>query len=313
MDDTATVSSPRASDPKRRKIVDAARQAWIDKLIDTTRRNNLLYFKDLKKGTLDLSSASADDIEQILSGKGVPVERLTGEQDGTRVAAIVREMGRRAITNREEKGLETLYVGIGLASWQPNDDGRPPSAPVILVPIELVMRGRGGGNVDLRRRGEPQINPVLLHVLEQDYGYHLDSDELLRVKSVDNDDDDEGSQVASTTVFERLARAVPKVRSFAVQDRAVLGNFSFQKMAMVQDLQQQVDELAENAIVAAMAGDLGAREDLQSDIADIDPQEFDRQPIERELLIMDADSSQQRVVDTCIPHDRLGAAQFTGR
>jgi hypothetical protein len=41
----------------RRKTVEVARQSWIRKLIDLSRRNNLLYFRPLKTGTLDLSTA----------------------------------------------------------------------------------------------------------------------------------------------------------------------------------------------------------------------------------------------------------------
>jgi hypothetical protein len=33
------------------------RQGWMRKLIDLSRRNNLLYFRPLKRGKLDLTSA----------------------------------------------------------------------------------------------------------------------------------------------------------------------------------------------------------------------------------------------------------------
>jgi len=38
------------------QTVEAARQLWIEKLIDLSRRNNLLYFRPLKTGTLEFSS-----------------------------------------------------------------------------------------------------------------------------------------------------------------------------------------------------------------------------------------------------------------
>jgi hypothetical protein len=42
-------------------LVDAAPQQWTRKLIDPSRRNNLLYFRTLKTGTLDLSDAAPKD------------------------------------------------------------------------------------------------------------------------------------------------------------------------------------------------------------------------------------------------------------
>jgi hypothetical protein len=41
--------------PERREEVDKARE--IKKLIDLSRRNNLLFYRDLQTGTLDLSEA----------------------------------------------------------------------------------------------------------------------------------------------------------------------------------------------------------------------------------------------------------------
>jgi hypothetical protein len=38
----------------------SARHRWIRKLIDLSRGNNLLYFRPLKAGTLDLTSALSE-------------------------------------------------------------------------------------------------------------------------------------------------------------------------------------------------------------------------------------------------------------
>src|SRR5262245_56023310 len=39
-----------------RRVVDAARGIWIRRLIDYSRGNSLLFYRDLKVGTLDVSS-----------------------------------------------------------------------------------------------------------------------------------------------------------------------------------------------------------------------------------------------------------------
>ena len=60
----------------RRQIVENARQSWIRKLIDVSRRNNLLYFRPLKTGTLDLTSAPSERLHDLLMGQSVAVAKL---------------------------------------------------------------------------------------------------------------------------------------------------------------------------------------------------------------------------------------------
>jgi hypothetical protein len=46
--------------PERQLKVDVARRAWISRLVDMSRRNNWLFYRDTKTGTLDLTGADAD-------------------------------------------------------------------------------------------------------------------------------------------------------------------------------------------------------------------------------------------------------------
>ena len=49
-------SQPEHLDPEIRRIVDAARGVWTRRLIDHSRANSLLFYRDLKVGTLDLTA-----------------------------------------------------------------------------------------------------------------------------------------------------------------------------------------------------------------------------------------------------------------
>ena len=79
--------------PARRAKVDAARQAWVRQLVDMSRRNNLLYFRDLKVGTLELTHAPAAAMQELLqSGRSergvaltdlVPADARTQAEDPT--------------------------------------------------------------------------------------------------------------------------------------------------------------------------------------------------------------------------------------
>lgn len=157
----------------RREVVDRARQLWIKRLIDLSRRNNLLYFRDLKTGTLDLSTADPDGMVDLLSGEAVGLGKLLGRRDDETLVARLLEIRRRAKSNEEEKGLQTLFVALGMATWEAGDGGRPSESPVVLVPIGIETRGTEGRGPCLIRKGDIQINLVLLHVLESEHGMRV--------------------------------------------------------------------------------------------------------------------------------------------
>jgi hypothetical protein len=58
-----------------RRIVDAARGLWARRLVDHSRANSLLFYRDLKTGTLDLS-AEADAVDRLLAGNALTVKSL---------------------------------------------------------------------------------------------------------------------------------------------------------------------------------------------------------------------------------------------
>ena len=61
--------------PEIRRIVEAACGLWIRRLIDHSRANSLLFYRDLKVGTLDLS-AETETVDHLLAGNPMTVESL---------------------------------------------------------------------------------------------------------------------------------------------------------------------------------------------------------------------------------------------
>lgn len=277
---------------ERRSIVEKARQVWIRQLIDLSRRDNLLYYRPLKTGTLDLSLADGDRMAALLSGDTVPISKLLDDAADERLTGKLREIWRRAQTNAEEKGLATLFATLGMATWTAADGGRDPDAPILLLPVALELKGRLGQAFSIRRTGTVQVNLVLLHVLESEFGVKLTQDDLIPLLQ----GDDEGEVFDPTPVYDRLSERCAHVRGFQVRNVAVLGNFAFQKMAMVNDLRERGEDLVANDIIAALAGDGDARKQVGARNIDPDPREFDRTPPQDEFLILDADSSQQKAI-----------------
>lgn len=282
---TRAPSVPSIS-PQRQLLVDQARQSWIRKLIDVSRRNNLIYFRPLKTGTLDLGSADQEQMAALLRGEEISLKDLVPTAGDPAVNAV-REIARRAMANLEEKGLQTLFIAMGQASWPAADGGRPVEAPILLVPASVEMHGRQ--NFHFKRAGAVQVNLVLLHVLENQFGTKIAADEL--VTKLLGDDPEEPFDM--NPVFTEMRQRCTAVPGFASRNFAVLGNFAFQKMAMVKDLQERVQELSSHDVIAAIAGDPDARNAVSSTQHEQEPRELDQIPPENEFNVLDADSSQQ--------------------
>lgn len=278
--------------PKRRETVEKARQSWIKKLIDLSRRNNLIYYRSLKWGTLNLSLDAPDRWASLLCGDAVPLASLVEKASDEELRPKALAIWRKAQANQEEKGLATIFVALGMASWKSSDEGRNAEAPVLLLPVALEMKGHSSASLLVHRVGPVQVNLVLLHVLQAEFGISVSPEKILSVLQ----GDDEQEVFDPTPVHDLLKTVCTSIPEFQIRDVTVLGNFAFQKMAMVRDLQDGADNFASIDIIAALAGDADAKQAISAKLQNPDPKEFDRTPPQSEFLVLDADSSQQSAI-----------------
>jgi hypothetical protein len=261
-------------------------------LIDLSRRNNLLYYRPLKTGTLDMSSAPAERLRELLVGESVPASKLLPDLEDDAINKSLRDISRRALENLEEKGLSTLFLTFGMATWPATDGGRPTESPVLLLPIGLSRR-EGSNSYQLSSTGTFQLNLALLHVFQDQFKVTLQPEELLTKFAGDTE---EGTACDVKGLCGEIQRRMAETNGFEILFKTILGNFAFQKMAMVKDLQERAGELATHSVIAAIAGDGGAKIEINAKQTDPDPKEFDTIPPENEFAVLDADSSQQRAI-----------------
>ena len=276
----------------RRESVENARKAWIKRLIDLSRRNNLLYYRSLKLGTLNLSLVDSDRWAALLRGDSVSMHSLLSDTPGEDLSPKILGIWRRAQENLEEKGLATNFVALGMASWKAEDGGRDSDAPVLLMPVAIELKGHSTKSASLHRTGPVQTNIVLLHILEEEFGITIPPETVLS-KLQGNE---EGEVFDPSAVYEFLYRECASLPEFKIRNVAVLGNFAFQKMAMVRDLQGSTEQLVANDLIAALSGDTDARQSVGGHVENPDPKEFDKLLPQDEFLILDADSSQQSAI-----------------
>ncbi len=284
--------------PERRRRIDAARESWARSLIDFSRNNPLLYYRERKAGAIDLPELKDAAVQQMLAGNRIDGAALLGHALDPKEFSRFREAVDRARVNEEERGLETLFLAIGMATWPATDGGRPTQAPTLLCPVAIELNGRRG-EVVLQRTGDLQINDVLLEALTEDFGLRIDPEDVLG-----GDESREASDVLEAL---RAAAAAAQVAEFSIQPRCLLSNFEFQKLAMWRDLRDHGDVLAASDLVSAIAGDPEALTRLRDAHTTVEARELDEIPPREELFILDADSSQQRVI-----HGVLRSPQASG-
>ena len=139
-------------DDARRSAVDAAVTTWMSQLVDLGASNRLLYYRTLAVGTLDLDRAALPAIEALRQGARVTLTALFPDLDQrTDAARRMRAINAKAIENLEERGLRTLYLAWGMATWTPVGTAATPAAPVLLFPLRDA-KGHWGRRVRAERR-----------------------------------------------------------------------------------------------------------------------------------------------------------------
>jgi very-short-patch-repair endonuclease len=286
---------------RRAELVLGAASDWKNALVDLGGRNNLLHYRDLKLGTLDLSAADPEVVRGLLLGKATRVTALFKDPGQAEQAVRrVRTIHNKAKENLEERGLETLSIGCGLATWENKRAAWEPCAPVLLQRVGLRPVGAAQDEFELSVTGEMEVNPTLLHVLRVDFGCTV-SQAALDTRIPDGVIDEPWELLETYDWIAEQARRVP---GFRVDERMVLANFAYAKLAMVNDLDGALDELIAHDLIAALAGDEQARAAVRGHGPGSVPGP-DQVPLADEFLVLDADSSQNYAINAVLAGQSL--------
>lgn len=285
------------NEASRRLVVGDAVRRWVSQLVDLTGRNRLLFYRTLKRGTLELTHGNRVAVESALSGRKTRISRLlpsTAEEPERLEESIktARTVYRKARELFEERGIETLFVAVGIVSWTTDTSSATPAAPLLMAPITLEPVGSGEVDYSLDIAGEWRVNDTLLLYLRQALGVDIDPELILANLELTGD-----WRSDAFDIFLKQAAAVPDV---SVTDRTVVGTFQYTKLPMVRDIEDHVDALAANDLIAAIAGDEGAKATLRSSRVDVDPTLPNTIPPSDEFLVLDADSSQNYSINAAI-------------
>ncbi|MCT1654125.1 hypothetical protein [Brachybacterium muris] len=209
---------------------------------------------------LDLTHSHPSGLAQLLAGRGP-----------TRLSSLVREVGAladarahartlREIAERhaEEVGLTTCHLGIGEATWHPEDGSEPVHAPVLVRPITLRLRGNAREDVDLDLDATADLNPVLLRALRE-AGVAVDARALLA--TTDNHHGFDPNPVLDA--FRTLGQPLP---GFRITHALVVGNIMDAAGSVGDDLDSDLADWSASPVVAALAGHEPARTEVRAGI-----------------------------------------------
>ena len=292
--------------PSERRIatVRQAAERWKAQLIDTGGRNRLLYYRPFKASTLEVSPdrPEVDELalERLLKGRPTELRSLLpAYEDAADLAKRARNIFRKARENLEERGIDTLFLGGGQATW--DNDGPTPAAPVVLIPSTLTPIGASQNEFKASIAGEPVLNPVLIHHVQTEHGVELGGDQLPANRLAES----VGRESVAMSCDD-LSRQCTRIPGFKVDTGIyVLANFAYATMPMVTDLERSVEQLATNDIVASLAGDEEAQEVIRDRVVNVNKSLPDTTPPADEFLVLDADASQNWAINTALQGESI--------
>jgi very-short-patch-repair endonuclease len=276
-------------------VLQKSASRWIDQLIDLTGNNKLLYFKSTA-GTVTLDPLR---IPKLFEGGGVRLGDLTEPITFDAARSATGKAMTKAKENFEERGIDTLFMGIGMASWKAEDSKATPAAPVLLRPLQTVLENKM--NPALHFDGEWVLNPTLVHYLntrykaaigEADYTENYLDEEVINADSI-------------SEVFEILTAVVTTASpqsQFAISPSLLIGNFSYSKLPMVIDLQDALadGQVAQHELLCAMGGDVSAIKTIRERLPEVREAAPDEMVPDDEYLVLTADSSQSAVINSVL-------------
>ncbi len=173
------------------------------------------------------------------------------------------QLYRQARLSLEENGANTLYLAIGALRWYETEKSeRPRYAPLLLLPVEMKRKSAQKGYTIRATDEDTTMNVTLLEMLKQDFGIDLSA-----LSELPTDE----SGVDVQLIFNTIRSAIKGQARWDVEEKALLGIFSFSKFIMWNDIHHYASKLCKNPIVQSLvSGQLEyAQPELTSRLAEL--------------------------------------------
>ncbi|MHA7173864.1 DUF4011 domain-containing protein [Arthrobacter monumenti] len=261
--------------------------AWLEQLGPFAGAQTMLRFRPAPGGTIDLTHAHPSGLAQLLAGRRTRLSTLIRDQDQYSIAlAAARTLRAKIFELGSDRGLDAGYLAAGTASWRSPAAGvaEQLTAPVLLTAVSLTGRP-GQDDYELQVTEQARLNPALVRFLAREYEIELDVPAIERMAY-------STARFDPYPVLDRLRTLTGGIGGMVVEHHLLVSTFA--------DLEEHMYDGAispDSRVISALVEE--ARKGSAAPVS-TPPERFtpidERNPAD-ELLLLDADSSQQEVLD----------------
>ncbi|WP_323959055.1 AAA family ATPase [Arthrobacter sp. JZ12] len=262
---------------------------WLRRLGPHAGSDTLLHFTPSRSNSIDLTHAHPSGLAQLLAGRRTRLSTLLRDPDQYGAAMKAARLLRAKVYElASERGIDVGYVAAGTASWRSIDDaGRTDSltAPVLLTAVSLTVHS-SQDDYELQLTEQARLNPALVRTLQRDQGIDFDADAVARLAY-------STARFDPHPVLDRLRALTDNVRGMTIEHHILVSTF-----ADLADVGSDAAVRPEHPLLSALME--AAREGIEAPSeaeAPIRETPLDDRHPSTEFLILDADTSQQRVLD----------------
>src|SRR3989338_6433183 len=273
------------------KVIDKKIDYWKKKLIDLSKRNNLVRYRFTKSKSLKIISPSfikvIEDLENeqnifILKEKkdNAKDRQWLCSEDEETVEKKLYALYLKAKENFQELGISTCFLSLGILKYKDADNSELfLEAPIFLWPLEIgrlptVSKETHKFEID-SNSGEIQLNPALIEKLSHEFGIEIN----------------EFENQTPSEYLSYLKKQIEGMKDWKITEDVYLDILSYQKFIMYEDLSFNEKLVKDSPLIKAYVGD---RDALQDEISESQRDEFDDA---NSIDVLPADSSQKRAIE----------------
>lgn len=254
--------------------------AWREEIRGLGGPSSLLHFNEGVKNQIELSTTHPGGLPQFISGNKILLSQLIRDDLALRQAKIgAGRVTDKAVEMRTERGLETVHLAIGVATW--SFEGDEFCAPVLLRPLAIR---RYGSDFEMKLKQRPFVNRALVRALYEQFGVRINAAELLQLSQ-------SSGVFKPQPVIDRLRQIASGIDGFQVQPRLVVSTFH----DVAHELIDALGPL-EHPVVDAVCGSEAAKERLAKSFDQVTQTSLDERAPETDSHLASADSQQEEVL-----------------
>lgn len=273
--------------------VRAGLEAWAEQMEIYTGPDAMLDFNEVDYVHIDLTDANSSGVAQMFMGRKTRLSTILRDKDKREAGMVAARALRTKIFELSvEHGLDAGYFVAGTASWLSHDvreDGMVSEkrfiAPILMAPLSITPHPNGD-DFEVKLTGAAQLNPAMVRQIKKEYGVDLGTMDVAQLANSMRKLDPE-------PVIERMRISTAGVPGMTIRSNYFISTFA--------DLKESTGELPATA-----------HTDLVREVARLKlnplekpfvaPIQNTREPVDTrdlssDLLIFDADSAQQEVID----------------